>query len=395
MDNIYEYWYCVSPQYNLPIYEGKGEKKKLSSDYIVEFVQSFASTPTEERESFVREQIATNPSVIEELRKLVGVSDKRFYLDMTYEANMNLDMTYKGNMIAGDVTITEPRGKLKRHDTKYFMRAIQDPGRKDATVSLIMSYFKSKGLLEILETFSALSNEQFKQIIKNLIDTKETQQADAKYRGHGAEKAFAEVFNYCGVKIVPDNKHIDPMAGYDPNVDLETMTFSQHEVGISDSYSFDLVILDDSDSPAVLVQSLIHSSDPGQYGVNKSDETVEIKRKRDERNERHGSNVALLGSVDGVGFCENQGGTIVKMLNAFDGFFQINTLFKIPIYLASFHLISDFVGVCLDKDYFEKDFIDQFDRKYLSPNGLKLLEPAELENYRTHRAGRGYIAFDK
>lgn len=38
-------------------------------------------------------------------------------------------------------------------------------------------------------------------------------------------------------------------------------------------------IIKDADGDIrALVQSLIHTSDPGQYGVNKSDETVDIKK---------------------------------------------------------------------------------------------------------------------
>ncbi|MGO5455362.1 hypothetical protein [Collinsella sp. LCP19S3_D5] len=385
MDKLYEYWYCVSPQYNLPIYEGKGAKGALSSQYLIGFGERYSSQPAEKREDYVKGEIESNPAIIGELRKLVGVSDKRFYLDMTYEANM----------LGSKSSLAERRGFLKKHDTKYFIRLIQNDRTREAAVALVLSYFKARGLFETLDAFSTLTSGQYRQIISNLIDTKESQQADAKYRGHGAEMAFARVFHLCGVKMLPENKYVDPMASYDPNIDIETMKLTQHENGLSDSHSFDLVVLDEASQPAILVQSLIHSSDPGQYGVNKSNETVEIKKKLDDRNRRYGSNVKLLGSVDGVGFCENQNGTIAKMLEAFDGFFQINTLFKIPIYLAKYNLVSDFVGVSLDEDYFDEDFVDQFFSEYLEPSGLKLLREDELSELTCYRAGRGYIAFQR
>lgn len=385
MDKLYEYWYCVSPQYDLPIYEGKSVKDTLSSQHLVEFGDRYSAQPIDGREEYVKGEIESNPAIIGELRKLVGVSDKRFYLDMTYEANM----------LGSKSPLAERRGFLKKHDTRYFIRLIQNGKTREAALNLVLSYFKARGLFETLDAFSTLTSEQYRQIISNLIDTKESQQADAKYRGHGAEKAFARVFHLCGVKILPENKHVDPMASYDPNIDIETMELTQHETGLSDSHSFDLVVLDNDSKPKILVQSLIHSSDPGQYGVNKSNETVEIKEKLDERNARYGSSVKLLGSVDGVGFCENQNGTIVKMLEAFDGFFQISTLFKIPVYLTEYGLISDFIGVSLDKDYFEKGFIEQFFSEYLEPNGLKLLREDEMNELTCYRAGRGYIAFQR
>ena len=69
---------------------------------------------------------------------------------------------------------------------------------------------------------------------------------------------------------------------------------------------------------------MIHTSDPGQYGVNKSDETVDIYRRIGAYNAEvaQEQKVYLLGSVDGVGFSENPNGTIVKMLDAFDDFFH-------------------------------------------------------------------------
>ena len=70
-----------------------------------------------------------------------------------------------------------------------------------------------------------------------------------------------------------------------------------------------------------LVQSLIHTSDPGQYGVNKSDETVDIKKMINRYNEKYPQKpVYLIGNVDGVGFSENPNGTIAKMLGVFDSF---------------------------------------------------------------------------
>lgn len=77
--------------------------------------------------------------------------------------------------------------------------------------------------------------------------------------------------------------------------------------------------------------------------VNKSDETIDIYKRicayNNKINIKH--QVYLLGSVDGVGFSENPNGTIVKMLDAFDGFFQMHTLFKIPVFLQKIGMINN------------------------------------------------------
>ena len=217
----------------------------------------------------------------------------------------------------------------------------------------------------------------------------------AKYRGHGAEMAFARVFVKSGVDIVPEQRHTDPMAGYDPNVDLSTMEIVQRNEENPDIHSFDLVVKDLDGSIRVLVQSLIHSSDPGQYGVNKSDETVTIKNKIERYNlSNPDKRVYLLGSIDGVGFCENPRGTILKMIDVFDEFFQINTLFKIPLFLYKIGLVEDLAGITLDEDYFESHVIEYFEKTYLNPLGISNSKDLTASSYRTFRAGKAIVAFE-
>ena len=95
---------------------------------------------------------------------------------------------------------------------------------------------------------------------------------------------FAKVFYGCGVEIFPENKHTDPMASYDPNVDLSTMDVVSKDITNANIHSFDLIIKDSNNNIKILVQSLIHSSDPGQFGVDKSNETIAIKNLIDEYN---------------------------------------------------------------------------------------------------------------
>ena len=66
-----------------------------------------------------------------------------------------------------------------------------------------------------------------------------------------------------------------------------------------------------------------------------SQEDLPLYKRIADYNETSGKEpVYLLGSVDGVGFSEHPSGTIVKMLDAFDDFFQMHTLFKIPLFFA-------------------------------------------------------------
>lgn len=291
--------------------------------------------------------------------------------------------------------VPEAREHLLKHDTKYFVRLLSTSPVKKKLAREITSYFVSRGLVDILNTFSSLTTEQIEPIFNNLIATKEIQQMQAKYRGHGAEQAFAQIVTACGMKIIPENKDTDPMAGYDPNVDLSTMTVVQRNASNENCHSFDLIINEADSRIRVLIQSLIHSSDPGQYGVSKSDETIDIyKRIRAYNNKINvDQQVYLLGSVDGVGFSENPNGTIVKMLDAFDDFFQMHTLFKIPVFLQKIGMINNVKAISFDTDYFDDYAIDHFVSTYLTPAGVLNLTGQNLSGSKIIEAGKAIVVF--
>lgn len=64
------------------------------------------------------------------------------------------------------------------------------------------------------------------------------------------------------------------MSQDDQNVNKETFTLAPRDE--KKTWSMDLIITH-KEQPRIFVQGLIHSSDPGQYGVNKSGETVSVK----------------------------------------------------------------------------------------------------------------------
>ena len=142
------------------------------------------------------------------------------------------------------------------------------------------------------------------------------------------------------------------------------------------------------------MQSLIHTSDPGQYGVNKSDETVDIKKLIDKYNETHPEKpVYLIGNVDGVGFSENPHRTIEKMLDAFDSFVQINTMFKASLYMQQLGLTSGVRYIMLDDDYFSSEMKEYFNRKYIEPAGVTLVDKLPCSYEKSVRAGRALLIY--
>lgn len=94
MNKIEEFWYCVAPQEDLPLYKGQ----EISSDACTKLIAlvnkykamvaagSYGTT-----DEIINKIIIDEPSIISDMRVLVGVSDKRLYLDLTYLANFYSD----------------------------------------------------------------------------------------------------------------------------------------------------------------------------------------------------------------------------------------------------------------------------------------------------------------
>lgn len=388
MNKLEEFWYCVAPQEDLPLYKSQ-EISSVACTNLINFIELYkAKKSPDSPENIIQKIILQNPDIISDIRVLVGVSDKRLYLDLTYLANIYTDANNRR-------LVSEDREHLLKHNTPFFIRQLSISPMKKVLASEITNYFVERGLLDILNTFTSLTKEQIIPIFDNLIAPKEIQQMQAKYRGHGAEQAFAKIVTACGCSITPQHKDIDPMAGYDPNVDLSLMSVVTRDTGNENCHSFDLIVNDESGNIRVLIQSLIHSSDPGQYGVNKSDETKDIYKRITIYNENKPGNqkVYLLGSVDGVGFSENPNGTIVKMIDAFDDFFQMHTLFKIPLFLQKIGMINNVEGIAFDKSYFEDKAIDHFVTNYLVPLGVKNMTDTSLDGKNTLQAGKAVVIF--
>ncbi len=386
MNKIEEFWYCVAPQENLPLYKGQ-EIRTDKCVHLLRLIDLYKSMLGEQEPfEIIKQIIISSPKIISDIRILVGVSDKRLYLDLTYIANIYSDQE-------GRRFVPENREKLLKHDTDYFIRQLSLSPMKEVLAQQITAYFVDRGLINILNTFMTLEKEQIVPIFNNLIAPKEIQQKQAKYRGHGAEQAFAKMVTACGLHIIPVGKDTDPMAEHDPNVDLSTMEVVPRNAKNENCHSFDLIVTQ-HDEIRVLIQSLIHSSDPGQFGVNKSDETVDIAKQIAKYNAESGkARVYLLGSVDGVGFSENPNGTIVKMLEVFDEFFQMHTLFKIPLFLQKIGLINHVCGIAFDTNYFGQIALDHFKANYLTPLGVEDMTGQDLSGYHTLPAGKAIVVF--
>ena len=97
-----------------------------------------------------------------------------------------------------------------------------------------------------------------------------------------------------------------------------------------------------------------------------------------------GDKVYLLGCVDGVGFCENPNGTICRMINSFDDFFQINTLFKIPVFLQNAGFINNVEGIFFCPDFFDNSVIDYFYENVSNTVGEFVVKLGGKEYFKTN-----------
>lgn len=390
MNKIEEFWYCVAPQDDIPLPDDTRTEQEESYNELIALLSKYkdihVSNPHLTTQQIVKNIILDKPDSISTFRKLIDISDKRLYLDLTYAINFYDE----------EIRLVETdRESLVKHSTAYFINYLQRNSNKALFADVVSQYFCDRGLAESLEAFSSLSNVQLTSIFNNLIINRETLHRDAKLRGHGVEQAFAKIFKECGVTIYPVNKADAPMAEHDPNVDLSTMEIITRNAKDDNCHSFDLIIKSADDSIRILIQSLIHTSDPGQYGVNKSDETISIYRRICAYNNNLNSNkkVYLLGSVDGVGFSENPNGTIVKMLDAFDDFFQMHTLFKIPIFLQKIGMINNVKGIAFDSEYFNDNAIQHFVDTYLTPAGIINMTNQDFSGFRSIKAGKATVIF--
>lgn len=200
---------------------------------------------------------------------------------------------------------------------------------------------------------------------------KEIQQAETKRRGHGAEWQLAIVLHQLGAIFIPSDKHTNPMSSDDPNVDKHTFLLAarNEETG----WSFDIIIKEDATTLKIFIQGLIHTSDPGQYGVNKSAETILIKTGLTAHNQSNNSTKELWGLVDGVGFIENPDNTVFKMLNVFDTFIELKTLYKAGLRLHQLELVN-IRAIKFDMTFYTVAEADAMFAKYGSENIQKVTD---------------------
>jgi len=377
-----EYWFHVADQVEIPI--AGTVDKSINLDLLEEVA---LSTPQSQNDilNYIKTLILKNPDSLDMLRTLIGVSNKRMYLELSYAfSKAKYSATDKVNILGYSVY------ELNKKTLSFFKNTLSGKEKKlsEKSSDIISHYLVERGLHKVLKAIKKVDRDELEILVDKLILTKEVQQAEAKRRGHGAEHMLSLLINSVGLQMLPEGRHINPMGSKDPNVDRDGFEVSPKIK--NKTWSFDLIVKTPKGDNFAFVQSLIHTSDPGQYGVNKSDETVLIKTDLTKSNHKHGTNKELWGIVDGVGFCENKKDTIDKMLVEFDCFIQMKTLYKAALRLHKLGYIK-IKAIMFDSAFYDKNEAAEMYHKYCSPDIKNLITQAPDPAWKSVEAGKATL----
>lgn len=382
-----EYWRHVSPQQDLPI-AGANETPE-GMDLLNELFEEIRGIKEEtEQKEFVRKRLMRSPSLIHLLRFLIGVSDKRAYLDLSWEFR-EADHPEKPTSLCGC-----PKTDLNAHSLTFFENMMNEEKSSPAVCKksseVVTDYFFEKGLGIVLSVFANIPREKRDALLEKTIFPHEAQQSEAKRRGHGAEAEFAKTVEQLGLKILPEGKSENPMTR-DLRLNVKTFEISSKSSG--DTRSYDMGICDRDGKIKGCVIALIHSSDPGEYGVAKAERVEQYKKEIEQYNKskKPDERLFLWAMVDGTGFSENKNDTINRILANVHFFVQMRTLFKIGLHLHVLGLCK-IKGIWLDTDFYRKEEISDFLKKYL-PNGVQYVEQLKdaQKDWKPIKAGLGVL----
>jgi len=381
-----EYWTHVSAQEELPIAgDVIAVQPPKGLDRLIEHLPAGASGPV--ITAHVTNELLRDPELLDELRLLVSVPDKRCYLDLSYIFSRIFEPGTRSRTLCGC-----PPDELTRHQLSFFCNILKQsakqPDRAFAAAETIARYLvETKGLSTILNVYGDLTVAQRKAIIEKLVLPGDAQQREAKRRGHGAEAALAATIATLGCRIEPADKAAHPMGASDPNVDPSTFELAPRNA--ESTISFDLLIFDAADKIRVCVQSLVQSSDPGQFGVEKAKDTRNAREQIDRFNRASPErDVQLWGLLDGVGYSENKNGTINRMLSDVHAFIQLKTIYKSA--LALHHLgLAHIRAIHFDENFYGATSLEHM--SHYVPDEVKVLRGDKTIDARAVPAGMATI----
>lgn len=373
--NEKEYWRHVSPQYELPL---AGEISGSEVDELNSLLQSMEnvaksdghaeSTEEENQEERLRKwlqkNIIANPGNVHHLMKLVGVSNKRMYLDLSYEFRETPHPEGDTGLCGCDrdefIAHATSEEKLKSIMNTKGLQSSDSQVRQRAS-EVFVEYFIEKGLLDVIEVLWDLDDTQIETIVEHTIMPKQTQQQRAKLRGHGLEKRIASVLEDCpSIDFLPEHKVENPK-GSDVNLVVEDYTrYRVSGTETDEEHSYDMLIRDEqSDEHVIGLVATVQSSDPGEFGSGKMGRPKRYRSSVEEYNSRHDANMELWGAVDGCGFGDNKG-ALRKTINSVDDFVQVKSIYKLVVALHNRDLMQ-IDGIEFDRSFYDETEISMLE----------------------------------
>lgn len=376
-----EFWFHVSNQDEIPI--AGSVKKSIDSHLLYKISRKLPKTDCKAVD-YLKNVISNDVDTIDTLRTIVGITDKRMYLELSYIFNKEVRQSGDEVNILGESVYM-----LQKHSINFFKRQIEKKDdNSDEILNVITKYLVDRGVLLILGIFKDLSLKEVDEFVENTLLPKEIQQEKTKRRGHGAEKELAKLFHDLHISMIPKKKYVNPMESKDPNVDKDTFELSERDE--RHTWSMDIILKDRLGNLQIYIQSLIHTSDPGQYGVNKSAETILVKNGLERCNQTYNTKKELWGLVDGVGFIENPANTVFKMIPNFDTFVQLKSLYKAGLRLHKLGIVN-IKGIRFDMNFYTQQQANWMYEKYA--DGIQLFEDKDMisPNLKEIRAGKAWL----
>lgn len=152
-----EYWYHVSNQNEIPIF-GHAEKS-IDSELLYTIAQQMPGS-ADDLET-LKQIIFSNVDAIDTLRTIVGITDKRMYLELSYIFNKHRNTRDSELNILGESVYS-----LKKHSVSYFKRLISIPNATgEEVLNVVAKYLENRGVLSILHVLNKMAPEEVSSLI--------------------------------------------------------------------------------------------------------------------------------------------------------------------------------------------------------------------------------------
>lgn len=146
-----EYWFNVMPQAEMPI---AGTMEHLADlEVLKKVLDKLAKVDEKDIAGELASELLKNPEMFHDLRKLLGISDKRAYLELSFLASR-----YKHPTEPSALCGCQP-WTMARHPMQFFIQLLKNgkENLRQAAAKVMSKYLLGEGLEAAAKAFSAMS----------------------------------------------------------------------------------------------------------------------------------------------------------------------------------------------------------------------------------------------